>query len=129
MSDKPSNITAKTVSRETQIGIAFDKLQDTRMALFKAGEHELAAREALKAAESAVLLKYAADPKALGGNEPARNARIRELVMEERKALEEAEAEKRQAQLAFELAGLAVDCLKWQIRNDQAIADLRGHVA
>jgi hypothetical protein len=91
--------------------------------LYKVAEGELNARATLKSAENAVLLKYAADPKALGGNEPARNARIRELTMAEFDALEGIEEDKREAQLDQELAALSLDCLKWQIRNEQAAAD------
>ncbi|MCK9568689.1 hypothetical protein M0R72_07095 [Candidatus Pacearchaeota archaeon] len=102
---------------------AFDAMRNSKVSLFHAGERELATREALKKAEAAVLLVNAADPKKLGGNEAARNATIRELTFDERKDAEKAEAEKRECQLAFDLACMAVDCLKWQIRNEQAAAD------
>ena len=102
---------------------AFGKMQNCKVSLFHAGERELAAKETLKRAEAAVLLVNASDPKKLGGNEAARNAAIRELTFDERKGVEKAEAERRECQLAFDLACMACDCLKWRIRNEQAAAD------
>ncbi len=110
--------------RNNELVVAFDTMRNNKVSLFHAGERELAAREALKKAEAAVLLANVADPKKLGGNEAARNATIRELTLSERKDVEKAESEKREYQLAFELSAMAVDCLKWQIRNEQATADL-----
>ncbi|MCK9571327.1 hypothetical protein M0R72_20430 [Candidatus Pacearchaeota archaeon] len=98
-------------------------MQNCKVSLFHAGERELATREALKKAEAAVLLVNAADPKKLGGNEAARSASIRAQTVVEREAVEKADKAKREAQLAYELDCMAVDCLKWQIRNEQAAAD------
>lgn len=106
-----------------EIKDAYAVLIAAKERLYRVAEGELNARATLKSAENAVLLEYASDPKALGGNEPARNARIRELTIAEFNDLEEIEAEKRKVQLACDLAALSLDCLKWQIRNEQAAAD------
>ena len=108
---------------ETDIVNAFGKMADAKKALFVSGERELATKEALKKAEAAVLLKYADNPKDLGGNEPARNARIRELTAAERADADKAEKEKRECQLDFDLANLALDCLKWQIRISMKVEE------
>jgi len=105
-----------------ELSNAFGTMRNNKASLFHAGEREMATTEALKKAEAAVLLKYADNPKDLGGNEPARNARIRELTARERADLEKAAAEKRDCQLAYVLAVMAVDFQKWQIRNDQVAA-------
>jgi hypothetical protein len=97
-------------------------MSKSREELFRKTEEELAAREDLKRAEATII--NTAGPKDLGSNEAARQANIRARTIEERDALEKAERAKREAALKYELDGLAVDCLKWQIRSDQAIADL-----
>ena len=78
----------------------------------------MAAQEALKKAEAAVINSH--DPKALGGNEAARSAKIRELTARERSDLEESERIKRAAALQYEIDCMTVDCLKWQIRAEMA---------
>lgn len=87
-------------------------------------EADLKAREILKTAESAIRLQYADKPKELGGNEPAREARIRELTATELAAAEKMRALKGQAQLRADLANMRVQELQWLVRNDQATADL-----
>jgi hypothetical protein len=101
---------------EVELTDAVHKMCNAKTLLFHAGERELATKEALKKAEAAILLKYADTPKELGGNEPARNARLRELTVPERADADQADRDKRACQLAFDLASMAVDCLKWQIR-------------
>jgi hypothetical protein len=102
---------------------AYAALEAAKEKLYRVAEGELKARATLKSAENAVILQYATEPKALGGNEPARTARIRELTIAEFNDLEEIEEEKRKAQLACDIAALSLDCIKWQIRNEQAAAD------
>jgi hypothetical protein len=98
---------------------ASNRLVDTKTLLFDAGEKELQAKEMLKRAQFNILVEYAEDPKRLGGNEPARNAKIAELTFLERATSDKAETERRAAQLKFDLAGMRYDCLKWQIRNNE----------
>lgn len=102
-----------------EIKEATNRLADTKALLFDAGEEELECREALKVAEEAILLKYADNPKELGGNEPARKARIAEITAIEKRALNAAESEKRKIQLKLDLAAMRWDALKWQIRNNE----------
>ncbi len=99
----------------------FERLHKARVELHNAGEQELAARKALKAAETRILNNTPA--KALGANEPARQAHIREITAGEQEALEQAEDAKRKAQLDYDLASMAVDCIKWHIRNEGKGAD------
>ena len=112
------------MSRNEDLGILFGAMSKSKETLFLCCEDELDAKENLKKAEAAVLIQYAENPKELGGNDAARNARIRDLTTAEREALDRAEKSKRLANFKYEMDSLAVECLKWQIRNDQAIAAL-----
>ena len=94
---------------------AFGTTIECRKALFEASENELKAREALKEREAFILVTV--DAKELGPNEAARQAKIRQITAPERAELDLSERAKRKAQLDFDLASMAVDCLKWQIRN------------
>ncbi len=96
----------------------FGTMIECRKALFEASEKEQKAREALKDQEAFILVTV--DAKELGPNEAARQAKIHRVTAPERAKLALAERAKQEAQLAFDLASMAVDCLKWQIRNDTA---------
>lgn len=110
-----------------EIKDAYAVLIAAKERLYRVAEGELNARATLKSAENAVILQYADEPKKLGGNEPARNAAIREKTLAEFNDLEKIETDKRKAHLACDLAALSLDCLKWQIRNEQAAADCEAH--
>jgi len=97
---------------------AFGTMIECRKALFEASEKEPKARETLKEREAFILATV--DAKELGPNEAARQAKIRQITAPERANLDLAERAKREAQLSFDLVGMTVDCLKWQIRNDTA---------
>jgi hypothetical protein len=97
---------------------AFELLKLNRTNLFHAGEKELEAQEVLKAKEVEIINSM--DPKELGGNDKARDARLKELCQVEGKALKEAAKKKREAQLAYELATMSVDLLKWEIRQKES---------
>lgn len=97
---------------------AFGTMIECRNALFEASEKELKARETLKDQEAFILVTV--DAKELGPNEAARQAKIHQVTAPERANLALAERAKQEAQLALDLASMAVDCLKWQIRNDTA---------
>ncbi len=111
------------MQRIEELRLNFEAMATSRTELAKRAEDELDARENLKRAE-ATIINLAADPKKdLGENEAKRAATIRAKTIQEREALERAEKAKREAALKYELDCMAVDCLKWQIRNDQALAD------
>lgn len=111
-------------NRQEDLGLLFGAMANSRMELAKCSEAEMDARENLKRAE-ATIINLATDPKKdLGVNEAARNATIRAKTIQEREGLEKAEKAKREAGLKYEIDCMAVDCLKWQIQNDQAVADL-----
>jgi len=98
---------------------AFNDVMATKERLAMRSEEELKAREILKASEAEVDLSGKCD----GKNAEIRAAQKRRLTSADVLALGKAEAEKRKALLAYELACLKADCLKWQIRNEQAAAD------
>lgn len=97
-----------------------DKLRDLQFA-HKGADEALFAR---KAAERAVHLKYADDPKSLGANEAVREARIAELCANERIAERIAERAVRDADDALELAQLYYDTTRRSLSAWQSIARL-----
>lgn len=103
-----------------EIKDAYRDLMATKELLAMRMEEELKAREVLKASEAEADLSGKCD----GKNAEVRAAQKRQFTASEVLALGKAEVDKRKAQLAFDLAAMKVDCMKWQIRNDQATADL-----
>ena len=97
-----------------EIKCAFDVMRNNRVSLYHAAEAELAAREGLKAAEYEAELSGKCD----GKNAEIRAAQKRQITAGEVLALGKAEAEKRSAQLAYELSAMTVDCIKWMIRAE-----------
>ena len=97
---------------QTEIVNAFGKLADAKKALFAAGERGLARKEDLKRAELDAINSGIID----GKNEMIRKAQLAQATKVSANALVSAEYEKRECQLAFDLASLAADCLKWQVR-------------
>ena len=108
-----------------EIKDAFKSKIDLRKKVEECAKQETKARSELKFAETVILNENRADPKALGGNDKTRDAAIREKTETEHAALEEAESKKRDAALDYEIAGYELECLTWQIRNEQASADLQ----
>jgi hypothetical protein len=106
---------------QAEIMTAFNLMRNTKMALFHAGERELSAKEEQKRAELEAIGGGLID----GKNELIRKAQLAQATEVTSSALEKSEAEKRECQLAYDLAVLAVDCLKWQIRNELAQAELQ----
>lgn len=100
--------------------VLIDKLLDLQFA-HKVADEALFAR---KAAERAVHLKYADDPKSLGANEAVREARIAELCANERIAERNAERAMRDADDAVELAQLRYDTTRRCLSAWQSIARL-----
>ena len=97
---------------------AFQLLKMNRTNLFYAGEAEHQAKEMLKNKEAIIINTI--DPKELGSNDRAREAKIRELTADMRHKLEETGKKTREAQLAYDLATMSVDLLKWEIRQKES---------
>jgi hypothetical protein len=102
---------------------AFDKVIETKRKVFEIGEEELTARGTLKFRENELLLQGKEGP-IKGTNDKLRDAQLKEQTIGERNHLESLEKEKRGAQFDHEIARLNLECLQWQIRNEQATADL-----
>ena len=99
---------------EKEIKEAFAALMAARQALYDGSEKELAAKMALKKREAALLLSGAI----IGKNAETRDAQLKEGCQMEIAALEGAEAEKRLLQCRFDLSSMAVEEIRWRIRND-----------
>ena len=95
---------------------AYEMLITTTKALQNAAELAKTRRRLLTAEETAIRLKYANDPKLLGGNDKAREATIREMTTAAREGLEDAEKSQCNLQGMHEVARLEVEHLQWQIR-------------
>lgn len=95
---------------------AYEMLITTTKALQNAAELAKTRRRLLTAEETAIRLKYANDPKLLGGNDKAREATIREMTTAAREGLEDAEKSQCNLQSMHEVARLEVEHLQWQIR-------------
>lgn len=113
--------------KDEEIKAGFAALRAARQALYDGSEKELAARMALKRREASLLLSGAI----IGKNAETRDAQLKEGCQAEIAKLEAAETEKRLLQCRYDLANITVSEIQWQIRNDQAIADLstRGYVS
>lgn len=83
-------------------------LEDASLAAFHASESAGDARRNLAHAREEILREHS-DPKALGANEAAREARIAELTMTERAFVTGAEREEREARFAMEMWRLQVE--------------------
>ena len=105
---------------DNEDGALLDLLRNLQFA-GKVADEALFAR---KAAERAVHLKYADDPKSLGANEAVREARIAELCANERIAERNAERAVRDADDAVELAQLRYDTTRRCLSAWQSIARL-----
>ena len=101
-------------------GALVDKMRELQFT-GKVADEALFAR---KAAERAVHLKYADDPKSLGANEAVREARIAELCANERIAERNAERAVRDANDELELAQLRYDTTRRCLSAWQSIARL-----
>ena len=114
-------------SRTDLIMRAFDDLRTARIELHEISEEDQKAREALKIREVGMLLSGAI----IGKNAETRAAELKNGCTMELAAVEAARVKKGEAQLRMDLASMRVQELQWQIRNDQAIADLdaQGYVA
>ena len=100
--------------KESEIKAAFAALMAARQALYEGSEKELAAKAALKKREAALLLSGAI----IGKNAETRDAQLKEGCKMEISTLEGAEAEKRLLQCRHDLASIAVDEIRWRIRNE-----------
>lgn len=98
----------------------------TRAVQIQASEHA-AAQQDLTEARQAVISKHADDPKALGSNEAARNAKLDELTVIERQDLHEKAEALRQARDQQELARLGVESLRAQLRCHEVAVGIATH--
>lgn len=97
---------------QDRIKQTFSAFREARCNLYDASEKELEAKEYLKITECMLLLS----DKITGKNAEIREAQMRDETLPDRKNLEAVRQEKAKAQLAFDLASMEVDELKWIIR-------------
>jgi hypothetical protein len=85
--------------------------------LFKIGEEVLTAQADLKKLKAHIV--NTTDEKVLGTNDKKRDAYILEHTRDIVDGLEKLESEKRSLDLEYSLICDSIECMQWQIRNDQ----------
>ncbi|MCK9458744.1 MAG: hypothetical protein M0R80_03830 [Proteobacteria bacterium] len=93
----------------------------TKKSLHKINEDVLTAQADLKKLRARII--NTTDKKKLGTNDKEREAYIIDQTLAEVLALESLEAKKRSLDLEYSLVSDEIECLQWQIRNEQAAAD------
>lgn len=94
----------------------YTTLRAAIQAAFEAAEETARAKADLKYAQQRIINQHAENPKELGGNEAARNARIDELTTQHREELARAEADERNARHALDLARLDLSATQAQVQ-------------
>lgn len=100
----------------------YTTLRAAMQGAFEAVEEANSARLDLKEAQARILRDYADNPKELGGNEAARQARIDELTGDHRYNLAHAEDAERQARHQLDLARLDLEASRAQLRIAELLA-------
>jgi len=99
----------------------YEKKSVFRRKLFAASEKVLETGSLLKTRKAYIV--STTDKKILGTNDKERDAYILEHTKDIVEELEEFESEKRSLDLEYSLICDKIECLQWQIRNEQAAAD------
>lgn len=100
---------------------ATQTLKNATLEVHLAQEANLAAKASLDDAQKAILTANAEDPKKLGANEAARQAKLDELTSAEVDAVRTASADLRQKQYELDIAKLDMDLLR-QLKHLEAIS-------
>lgn len=108
----------------TKLEEAYISLKIATRAVHIRTEEHAKAQRALTEARQAIIAKHADDPKALGNNETARNARVEEMTAEERAAVREAEDALRRERDHLEIVRIEVEGLRAQLRCHEVAASL-----
>jgi len=111
------------------IGVAYAAPKASTAKVQEATTEHASAQQELTEARQAIIRKHADDPKALGSNEAARNARIEELVVIERQQAHDAAEALRDARDQQELDRLDVEHWRAQLRAfESGVADRRNTI-
>lgn len=109
---------------QSQITAAYTRLDSAQVEAF----NKLTARQSADAlvaeTRQGILLQHADDPKQLGGNEAARNARIEELMHSELAAQSAAVREQQQADHELRRAQTTVECTRAILRTVEVAAGI-----
>ena len=100
-----------------ELRAVYEKKGSLRKELFEVMEEVLSAQADLKKTKANII--NTTDKKALGSNDKEREAYIVSHTIEEVNRLESLEAQKRSLDLKYSLACDEIECMHWQIRNEQ----------
>lgn len=95
----------------------------------KASTHAMAVSEGRRLVaekRQSILLEYAEDPKALGGNEAARTAAIDNMLGDAKAELTRLETEEQSLRATLEIARIRVEGLRAQLRCLEVMAAIEG---
>jgi NAD+--asparagine ADP-ribosyltransferase len=99
----------------------YKKKSKIRKELFSKGEEVLSESSLLKTRKAYIISNT--DKETLGTNDKKRDAYILEHTKDIVEELEKLESEKRSLDLEYSLICDSIECVQWQIRNEQAAAD------
>lgn len=121
-----ATILQKTLNLSTCLSFAYDKLTTLTQEV-QAAELQLSkARVALVTERAEILLTHADDPKALGANEAAREAKLASLTATARDVVAECDAVATAAKNNLQLQGIVVEGLRAQLRCLEVAAAVGG---
>lgn len=104
-----------------ELRAVYEKKGLLRKELFEVMEEVLSAQADLKKTKANII--NTTDKKILGSNDKEREAYIVSHTIEEVNRLESLETQKRSLDLKYSLICDEIECIHWQIRNEQASAD------
>lgn len=96
--------------------IAYDNLMQATGGLYEVNERLNEAQSDLALERARIILENSDDPKALGANEVARNARLDDLTAEKLQRVKDCEHQARLSRHRVEMARLRVEGLRAQLR-------------
>lgn len=120
--EDPMNFTIEQLS--TRLEDAYDRLKGATIAVQEKNAEVIRAQQALSETRQAIIAKHADDPKALGPNEAARNARIDEMTEADRQVVRIAEDALRLDRDRLEIVRIEVESLRAQLRCLEVAAGL-----
>ena len=105
------------MSTNKELKAAYEKKGLLRKELFEVMEEVLSAQADLKKTKANII--NTTDKKALGSNDKEREAYIVSHTIEEVNRLESLETRRRSLDLKYSLICDEIECMHWQIRNEQ----------
>lgn len=124
MSNQPLLSPSQISELSERLESAYHLLHLSTITAQNAAKEAVMRRQSVTFARDTILLANAADPKAMGANEPAREAYLRDCTAMERGLSDAAEENHRDAENALRLAALGVEAARAQLRIVEVAASV-----